>query len=85
MAKLRQALLCALIGTTGTGKTSTLVQLAKSARINKIYNYIIGFDPHDVLRKEKLLDIYIKPGDEYFAERLMQQKKRTQSDSVASY
>lgn len=72
----RQALLCALIGTTGTGKTSTLVQLCKQSRYNKVYNHIIGFDPHEILSKEKLLDFTIKPGDEYFAERLMQKDKK---------
>jgi len=60
-----------MLGHTGVGKTSTVVELAKYSKRKKIYSKIVGFDPHDILTRERLLDYYISPSDDFWAERLM--------------
>lgn len=72
MAK-RQPFLWAYIGHTGTGKTSTAIQTAKDWKKAYKGQKIIGFDPHDILRKEKLLDYYISAKDKNWAEMIMTQ------------
>lgn len=75
MGEFRQAALWCLIGGTGSGKTSLLVELLKYFRKNKNYSKIIGSDPHGVMGDAKLLDHDIEPGDEYWAKRLMSKDK----------
>lgn len=73
MAPKRQPFLWAYIGHTGTGKTSTAVLIAKDWKKKYKGQKIIGFDPHDTLRKEKLLDYYISAKDENWAETIVTQ------------
>lgn len=68
----RQVFLWAFIGHTGVGKTSTAVETAKIWKHANPNGKVIGFDPHDILKKEKLLDYYINANDENWAEWLMQ-------------
>lgn len=75
MSELRQVLLACFIGHTGTGKTSTCVELTKHWRRTHRGAKVIGFDPHEMFSREKLLDNFISPSDEYWAERLMQRDK----------
>lgn len=73
MASKRQPFLWAYIGHTGTGKTSTAVLMAKEWKKKYKGQKVIGFDPHDILRKEKLLDYYISAKDKNWAETLVTQ------------
>lgn len=68
----RQSFLWCMIGTNGVGKTSTAVEMTKMWRNANPGCKVIGFDPHDVLKNEKLLDFYINANDENWAEWLMQ-------------
>lgn len=70
----RQPFLWSMIGHTGTGKTSTAVQMCKDWKKAYKGKKIIGFDPHDILRREKLIDYYISARDENWAEIIMTQE-----------
>lgn len=71
MASNRQAFVWAFIGKTGSGKTSTAVQMMKEWKRANRGCRLIGFDPHDVFRKEKLMTSFITENDTNWAEILM--------------
>lgn len=71
MASTRQAFVWAFIGKTGSGKTSTAVQMMKDWKRANRGSHLIGFDPHDVFRKENLMTRYITENDINWAETLM--------------
>lgn len=73
MASRRQPFLWAYIGHTGTGKSSTAVLSCKDWKRKYKGQKVIGFDPHDILRKEGLLDYYISAKDENWAQTIVTQ------------
>lgn len=77
MLRKRQAFVWAFFGYTGAGKTTLEVILTKWWRQNNKGCPVIGFDPHEVFKAEKLLDYFITVKDKNWAEILTQQDKRT--------
>lgn len=75
MENKRQALLSCFIGATGSGKTTICSQMIKHFRKSHKSSKVIGFDPHDVLMNEELLDHYIMPSDDAWAERMTKKDK----------
>lgn len=59
MAPTRQAFVWAIIGQTGSGKTTFAVEIMKDWKKSNTGGKIIGFDPHDVFKRERLLTHYI--------------------------
>lgn len=72
MAEKRQPFVWAFIGETGSGKTTLACQIMREWRRANKGKVTIGFDPHDVFRKERLLTHYITENDaSTFADTLM--------------
>lgn len=64
----RQASLVCLVGATGSGKSTIMLEMLKSAKKNKKHTKFVGFDPHDVM--SNFLDHFIKASDEQWATRI---------------
>lgn len=71
MALTRQAFVWVFIGETGSGKTTLAVEIMKDWRQVNRDGKLICFDPHDIFRKEKLLDHYISANSTDWADILM--------------
>lgn len=71
MASTRQAFVWAFIGQTGSGKTTLACEMMKDWKKANKDGKIIGFDPHDVFRRAKLMTSYITENDINWPEILM--------------
>lgn len=71
MASTRQAFVWVFVGKTGSGKTSTAIEMAKYWKVSNPGKTIIGFDPHGDLEDAGLLDLFIREDDDNWAEILM--------------
>lgn len=71
MAPTRQAFVWGFIGETGSGKTTLACEIIKDWRKVNRGGKVIGFDPHDVLKREKLLDHYVTEIDVNWPDILM--------------
>lgn len=68
MSTTRQAFVWAFFGETGSGKTSTAVEMAKDWKKTHKGCKVIGFDPHDIFKRAGLLTNYITENDTNWAE-----------------
>lgn len=71
MGETRQAFVWVFIGETGSGKTTLAAEIIKDWRDVYRDGKVIGFDPHEVLKRAGLLHHYITENDTNWADILM--------------